>query len=267
MEDRIKIEFRSGVADVRMVRADKMNALDDAMFSALLETGEKLKKQPGLRAVVLSGEGKAFCAGLDTGNFGKMASGERRSGSGLVDTPRTPGGANRAQQAVMVWREIPVPVIAAVHGVAFGGGFQLTLGADMRFIAPDTKLAVMEIKWGLVPDMAGIALLRGLVRDDIARELTYTGRIFSGEEAHHIGIATRLSADPHAEALMVAGEIAGKSPHAVRGAKRLMNLMADGDQAELLKAETDEQVALIGTPNQVEAIMSNTQKRAANYTD
>lgn len=264
MEERITIDMRGGVADVRMVRADKMNALDDAMFSALVETGEKLKKQPGLRAVVLSGEGKAFCAGLDTSNFGKMASGERRGGAGLVDAP---GGANRAQQAVMVWREIPVPVIAAVHGVAFGGGFQLMLGADMRFVAPDTKMAVLEIKWGLVPDMAGIALLRGLVRDDIARDLTYTGRIFTGEEAYRLGIATRVTNDPHGEALAAATEIAGKSPSAIRGAKRLMNLMADADQAEILKAESVEQSALIGSPNQVEAVMSNMQKRAANYAD
>jgi len=267
MEDRITIEFRNGVADVRMVRADKMNALDDAMFASLLETGENLKKQPGLRAVVLSGEGKAFCAGLDTGNFGKMASGERRSGSGLVDTPRTPGGANRAQQAVMVWREIPVPVIAAIHGVAFGGGFQLTLGADMRFVAPDTRLAVLEIKWGLVPDMAGIALLRGLVRDDIARDLTYTGRIFTGEEAGRLGIATRVTNDPRGEALAAAAEIASKSPTAIRGAKRLMNLMADGNQAEILLAESVEQTALIGSPNQIEAITANMQKRAANFAD
>jgi enoyl-CoA hydratase/carnithine racemase len=267
MEDRIRVEFRAGVADVRLVRTDKMNALDDAMFSALLETGEKLKTQAGLRAVVLSGEGRAFCAGLDMGNFAKMASGERRGGSGLVDTPRTSGGANRAQQAVMVWHEIPVPVIAAVHGVAFGGGFQLALGADIRIVAPDAKLAVLEIKWGLVPDMAGIALLRGLVRDDVARELTFTGRIFTGEEALQLGIATRISNDPHADALALATEIAGKNPQAVRGAKRLMNLMADADQVAILKAESVEQAALIGSPNQVEAVMSNLQKRAANYAD
>src|SRR5580698_5981643 len=267
MEDRIKIDFRNGVADVRMVRADKMNALDDAMFSALLETGETLKKQPGLRAVVLSGEGKAFCAGLDTGNFGKMASGERRSGSGLVDTPRTPGGANRAQQAVMVWREIPVPVIAAVHGVAFGGGFQLALGADMRFVAPDTKLAVMEIKWGLVPDMAGTQLMRHLVREDIVRELTYTGRIFSGEEAGRIGFATRVCADPRSEALAVAREIAGKNPHAVRASKRLLNAAVVTDPGSGLRQETEEQIALIGSPNQVEAVMANLQKRDPVFSD
>lgn len=272
MEERIKVEIKDGVADVRLVRVDKMNALDDAMFSALVETGERLKTEKGVRAIVLSGEGRAFCAGLDMGNFGKMASGERSggqssSGGSLVTDNRTPGGSNRAQHAVMVWREQPVPVIAAVHGVAFGGGFQLALAADMRFVAADARMAVMEIKWGLVPDMAGMVLMKGLARDDLARELTYTGRIFQGEEAQSLGLATRVCADPRAEALAVAAEIAGKNPHAIRGAKRLLNMMMDSDQHAILKAESLEQTALIGSPNQVEAVMSNMQKRAAVYAD
>lgn len=267
MDDRIRVELREGVADVRLVRVDKMNALDDAMFSALIETGERLKSEPGLRAVVLSGEGRAFCAGLDMGNFSKMASGERRGDASLLDTPRTPSGANRAQHAVFVWREIPVPVIAAVHGVAFGGGFQLALGADMRFVAPDAKLAVLEIKWGLVPDMAGLALMRGLLRDDVARELTYTGRVFTGHEALTLGLATRVCDDPRGEALALASEIASKNPHAIRGAKRLLNLAADADQHAILKAESVEQAALIGSPNQIEAVLANLQKRAPRFAD
>lgn len=267
MSDRIKVEMKGGVADVRLVRSDKMNALDDAMFTALVETGERLKTDKSVRAVVLSGEGRAFCAGLDMGNFGKMASGERKGGGGVVDTPRTQAGANRAQQAVYTWRELPVPVIAAVHGVAFGGGFQLTLGPDLRFVAPDTKMSVMEIKWGLVPDMAGLVLMRQLLRDDVARELTYSGRIFTGEEAYRLGLATRLCADPRAEALAFAAEIAARSPDAIRAGKRLLNLAAEGDARTVLKAETDEQVALIGSPNQVEAVMANMQKRAANFAD
>lgn len=267
MEDRIRVEMHGGVADVRMVRTDKMNALDDAMFSALVETGEKLKTQRGVRAVVLSGEGRAFCAGLDMGNFGKMASGERRGGSGLIDMPRTAGGSNRAQHAVMVWRELPVPVIAAVHGVAFGGGFQLALGPDIRIVAPDTRMAVLEIKWGLVPDMAGLVLMKGLMRDDVARELTYTGRIFTGEEALALGIATRVSTDPHGDAMKLATEIAGKNPDAIRAGKRLLNLVADADQKTILLHESKEQGALIGSSNQVEAVMSNMQKRTASYAD
>jgi len=267
MEDRIRVEMKDGVADVRMVRTDKMNALDDAMFTALVETGEKLKTQKGLRAVVLSGEGRAFCAGLDMGNFGKMASGERSGGAGLINMARTAGGSNRAQHAVMVWREIPVPVIAAVHGVAFGGGFQLALGPDIRIVAPDTRMAVLEIKWGLVPDMAGLVLMKGLLRDDVARELTYTGRIFTGEEALTMGLATRVSTDPHGDAMKMAIEIAGKNPDAIRAGKRLLNMAGDADQKTILVQESKEQGALIGSPNQVEAVMSNMQKRAASYAD
>ena len=272
MDDRITVELKDGVADVRLTRADKMNALDDAMFSGLIEMGERLKSEKGVRAIVLSGEGKAFCAGLDMGNFGKMASGERSggqssTGESLLTPKRTAGGSNRAQHAVMVWREQPVPVIAAVHGVAFGGGFQLALAADLRFVTADTRMAVMEIKWGLVPDMAGMVLMKGLVRDDVARELTYTGRIFQGEEAARLGIATRVCEDPRAEALALAAEIASKSPTAIRGAKRLLDMVADADQHAILLAESQEQGALIGSPNQVEAVMSNMQKRAAVYAD
>jgi enoyl-CoA hydratase/carnithine racemase len=262
MEDRIQVTMKGGVADVRLVRTDKMNALDDAMFQALIDTGERLKAEKGVRAIVLSGEGRAFCAGLDMGNFAKMASGERSggrssTGEALVTAHRTPGGSNRAQHAVMVWREQAVPVIAAIHGVAFGGGFQLALGADIRFVTPDVRMAVLEIKWGLVPDMAGLVLMKRLVRDDVARELTYTGRIFDGDEALRLGFATRA----------LAAEIASKNPHAIRGAKRLLDMAPDADQHAILMAESQEQTALIGSPNQVEAVMSNMQKRAAVYAD
>jgi enoyl-CoA hydratase/carnithine racemase len=271
MNDRVTVDIQGGVADVRLVRADKMNALDDAMFSALIEAGERLKAEAGLRAVVLSGEGRAFCAGLDMGSFQAMASGEgtrnRDSTSALLTPKRTEGGSNRAQHACMVWREIPVPVIGAVHGVAFGGGFQLALGCDLRLVTADVKLAVLEIKWGLIPDMAGMVLMRGLVRDDVARELTYTGRIFSGEEAVTMGLATRVCADPRAEALALAGEIASKNPQAIRAGKRLLNLMAEGSQHAILLEESKEQGALIGSANQVEAVMANLQKRAPQFAD
>jgi len=159
-------------------------------------------------------------------------------------------------------------VIAAVHGVAFGGGFQLTLGADIRYVAADTRLSVMEIKWGLVPDMAGLVLMRHLARDDIVRELTYTGRQFSGEEAVQYGFATRVCADPRAEALALAHEIAGKNPHAIRGDKRLLNLAASGaDQHAVLLSESVEQGALIGSPNQIEAVMATMEKRAAKFAE
>jgi enoyl-CoA hydratase/carnithine racemase len=268
-DERVRVTMEGGVADVRLSRPDKMNALDDAMFEALVATGERLKTEPGLRAVVISGEGRAFCAGLDMGNFGRMAEGSRSDGPASERSlgARTHGISNRAQYAVWVWRELPVPVIAAIHGVAFGGGFQLALGADMRFVAPDTRMAILEIKWGLVPDMAGTQIMRHLAREDIIRDLTYTGRIFSGEEAHGFGFATRVCADPRAEALAVAHEIAGKNPHAIRGSKRLLNAAGVIDPASGLMQESVEQIALIGSPNQVEAVKANLEKRAPAFTD
>jgi enoyl-CoA hydratase/carnithine racemase len=264
--DRISLTIDdNGVADVRLTRADKMNALDEAMFDALIETGTRLKEDRAVRAVVISGEGKAFCAGLDMGNFQRAADTgrERRPDGGLM--ARSHGIANRPQYAAWVWREVPVPVIAAVHGVAFGGGFQVMLGADIRYVAPDTKLSVMEIKWGLVPDMAGTALMRHLMRDDVIRELTYTGRIFTGEEGARLGVVTRLTTDPRGEALATAADIAQKNPEAIRAAKRMLNAAPTASDAEALLAESREQTAIAGKPNQVEAVMAQLQKRPPKF--
>jgi len=266
MEDRIRVTHEKGVADVRLVRGDKMNALDDQMFEALRQTGERLKSTPGLRAVVLSGEGRAFCAGLDTANFGKMASGQR-GGERLIQGERTPGGSNPSQHAVMVWRELSVPVIAAVHGAAYGGGFQLMLAADLRFMHADTRLSIMEINWGLVPDMGGMVLLPRLVRDDVARELTYSGRVFNGGEAHALGLATRLCDDPYAEALALARDIAAKPPKAMRAAKRLFDVAAVADAHAILLAESQEQARLIGAPEQIEAVTARLAKRVPLFED
>lgn len=274
MSDRVSLKIEEGVADIRLVRSDKMNALDPAMFQALLETGEKLKSDPSVRVAVISGEGRAFCAGLDMGNFAKMKEGGSDKGSnpavgsgeGRLEK-RTQGIANDAQYAAWIWREVPVPVIAAVHGVAFGGGFQVMLGADIRYVAPDTKLSVMEVKWGLVPDMAGTQLMRHLAREDIVRELSYTGRVFSGEEAFNYGFATRVTKDPLAEALATAKEIAGKSPDAIRAMKRIYNAAPYATAADGLLMESIEQDKLIGSPNQIESIMSNLEKRPAKFKD
>ena len=272
MTDRIeRTRHADGVVELHLSRADKMNALDPAMFDALIEAGEALREDKAVRAVVISGRGKAFCAGLDMASFERMQQqdagagvlGEGAAGADLV--VRTHGISNAAQQVAMVWREVPVPVIAAVHGVAFGGGLQVALGADIRIVAPDTRLSVMEIKWGLVPDMAGMVLMRELARGDVVRELTFTGRIFSGEEALRLGFATRVSADPLAEALQMAHEIAGKSPDAIRAGKRLLNASLSQSAAELLLAESVEQKALIGSPNQVEAVKANLDRRAPRF--
>lgn len=262
MNDRVTVAMTDGVADVRLVRADKMNALDTAMFEALVDTAARLHDEKALRAVVISGEGRAFCAGLDMGRFGAM---DGKSGKRDMTT-RTHGQANHSQQAVWGWRQLPVPVIAAVHGVAFGGGFQLALGADMRFVAPDTRMSIMEIKWGLIPDMAGTPVLARLVRDDVLRDLTFTGRIFIPDEALKLGLATRICDDPYKEALEAAREIASKSPDAIRAAKRMLNAL-NGDAGPALLAESVEQEALMGEPNQREAVRANVEKRAPRFMD
>jgi enoyl-CoA hydratase/carnithine racemase len=269
MEKRVSVSISEGIADVRLTRADKMNALDAAMFGALVATSDRLAHEKGLRAVVLSGEGRAFCAGLDMGRFAAM---KENGGNGIAGgekrdlTTCTDGLANFPQQAVWGWRQLAVPVIAAIQGVAFGGGFQLSLGADMRLLSPDARMSIMEIKWGLVPDMAGTPILASLVRDDILRELTYTGRIFSAQEAMSYGLATRISDDPLATAFEVAREIAGKSPEAIRAAKRILNNLSV-DPGPALLAESVEQMRLMGSPNQLEAVRANMEKRAPRFTD
>ncbi|UYY76140.1 crotonase/enoyl-CoA hydratase family protein [Sphingomonas sp. R1] len=258
MSERVTWTIEQGVADVRLARPDKMNALDPAMFEGILGAIGTLGETPGLRAVVLSGEGRAFCAGLD---MASMAS----AGAGTDLAARSHGLANSFQQVAWGWRTLPVPVIAAVHGVAFGGGLQIASGADIRIAAPDTRLSVMELKWGIVPDMAGFVLWRGTVRDDVLRELTYTAREFDAAEAQGFGFVTRLAADPHAEALALAHAIAGRNPDAIRAAKRLAN--HEGDAAAVLLAESVEQASLMRSPNQVEAVMANMQKRAPQFRD
>src|SRR6202047_1117452 len=269
MEPRVSVTISEGVADVRLVRVDKMNALDAAMFDALVTTSGRLSREKALRAVVLSGEGRAFCAGLDMGRFAAM---KEEGGSGIAGgekrdlAARTHGLANFPQQAVWGWRQLPVPVIAAIQGVAVGGGFQLALVADMRFLAPDARMSIMEIKWGLIPDMAGTPILAGLVRDDILRELTYTGRIFSAQEALSYGLATRICDDPLAAALEGAREVASKSPQAIRAAKRLLNNLSV-DPGPALLAESVEQMKLMGSANQLEAVRANIEKRAPRFAD
>ncbi|QGW82217.1 crotonase/enoyl-CoA hydratase family protein [Variovorax paradoxus] len=271
MADRIEwTRHPDGVVELQLARADKMNALDPAMFDALIEAGESLRGDAAVRAVVISGQGKAFCAGLDMASFERMGQGAASAvlgaaagGTDLAN--RTHGISNAAQYVAMVWREVPVPVIAAVHGVAFGGGLQVALGADIRIVAPDTKLSVMEIKWGLVPDMGGMVLMRELARSDVVRELTFTGRIFSGEEALQLGFATRLATDPVAEALQMARGIAGKSPDAIRAGKRLLNAALSQSAADLLVAESVEQRALIGGANQTEAVRANIERRLPQF--
>jgi enoyl-CoA hydratase/carnithine racemase len=255
-EQRVSVTITDGVADVRLTRPDKRNALDGAMFAGLVAAGERLKAESRVRAVVLSGEGPDFCAGLDFGWFRAMRDGERRSAH--VDLP--PGGgparpgpqgpaSSAGQRAAYVWTEVPVPVIAAVTGNALGGGLQIALGADIRIVAPDAQMSVLEIRWGLIPDMTGSQLLPELVGRDVAKELTFTGRMVSGEEAVALGLATRVDPDPRQAALELAGSIARRSPHAIRAAKRLLDLAGRADLETGFAAEQEEIGALIGSPD------------------
>ena len=252
----------NGVAEVVLARPDKMNALDPAMFEALRAAIERLRGDAKVRAVVLHGEGRAFCAGLDKGSFEAIARGD---GSFADLEQRTHGLANAWQQVAWGWRELPVPVVCAIQGVAYGGGLQVALGADVRCVHPDARLSVMEVQWGLVPDMAGCVFLTELVRADVARELVFTGRVLDGREALALGLATRVAEDPLAEARNLARQIAARSPDAVRAAKRLLNGASPVRAAEVLLAEAREQQLLIGSANQLEAVKAGLQGRAAVF--
>ena len=262
MENRVNILVQDHVAIVKFNRPDKMNALDIPQFEAIIEAGQSLAENPSVRSVVLTGEGKAFCAGLDVSNF-KMGNNQV---SGNLKK-RTYGIANMWQQAAWVWRELPVPVVAAAHGVVFGGGLQIMLGADIKYIAPDTKLSIMEVKWGLIPDMAGTQLMRHSVRDDIIRELTYTHRVFTGIEAVEYGFATHVSENPFEDALKLAQEIASKSPSAIVKAKKVLNAAPYLNQEDGLMMESIEQEEIMMKKNQIEAVMAGMQKRPGNFED
>lgn len=291
MSDRVTISVDDrGIADVRMNRPEKRNALDNAMFAGLRDAGEQLKARSDVRVVVLSGEGASFCAGLDFSSFGAMAgrqpaddgaarrpaadasSGERderaeRSADEAPSTPTAGGITHLGQQVAWVWQELPVPVIAAVHGHALGGGIQIALGADIRIVHPDAQLSVREVHWGLVPDMTGTLFLSRLIGIDQAKELTFTARIFSGTEAGELGVATHVSATPREDAMALAAEIAARSPEAVRGAKALFNRLANDGAAEQFAEERRVIGGLIGSPNQIETVTANFEQRAPAYAD
>lgn len=273
MEDRVKVTMDRGVAEVRLNRPDKMNAIDGGMFEALIEAGEKLGRDRGLRAVVMSGAGKVFSSGLDVSTLALVTRPRGPAGNAgpspmdLALEQRPFGIANRVQYAVWVWRELPVPVIAAVHGMAVGTGLQLTMGADIRIVAPDTHMAMLDLDWGLIPDMAFTQLVRHVCRDDVVRELMFSGRAFTGNEAVGMGLATRTSKDPRGDALQLAHQIASKSPDAVRAAKRVLNAARVVDPTTGLLNETEEQVALIGGANQIEAVKAHLEKRQPHFVD
>ena len=264
--DLVTIDVQNGIADVRLNREEKYNALSQDMFDAIIEAGQALASADDVSAVVLSGNGRGFCAGLDMASFASMSDGPRKPKSdtdSLLAKDERP--ENRAQRPAMIWKQLPMPVISSLHGVVFGGGCQIALGTDIRIAAPDIKMSIMEIKWGLVPDMSITQTLRDIMPMDVAKELTFTGRILNGEQAKEVGLVTRVANDPLAAAMELAEEIAGKNPDAVRAGKALYEQAWHADARTGLELEAALQAQLIGTANQIEAVKANFEKRAPAF--
>jgi enoyl-CoA hydratase/carnithine racemase len=261
-EDRVRIDVADHVATVTLTRPDKHNALDRPMFEAIIAAAERLASESGVRAVVLHGDGPSFCSGLD---LASLISSD--AGIDAIVAPLREEPPNWFQRTAYDWLRLPVPVIAALHGNCFGGGLQIALAADIRIATPDVRLSVMEVKWGLIPDMSISRTLPRLVGIDVAKELTFTGRLIDGTEAQRLGLVTRVTDDPLAAARELAAEIASKSPDAIRGAKRLFNAAWTGLADETLALEAEIQSSLIGSPNQLAAVTAGLQKQPAQFTD
>ena len=261
-QERVRIEIDDHVALVTLARPEKHNALDLAMFEAIIAAAAQLAGEPGVRAAVLQGDGPSFCSGIDL-----MSLAGTEAGLGGLTAPLRERPPNWFQHAAYDWISLPVPVIAALHGNCLGGGLQIALGADIRIATPDARLSVMEVKWGLVPDMSITRTLPRLVSIDVAKELTYTGRVFSGTEALELGIVTHVSEDPPAFARRLAEEIASKSPDAIRGAKRLFDQAWTGPPEQTLALEAEIQLGLIGSPNQLAAVTAGMTKQPGEFVD
>ncbi len=263
MSDPVAISIDGHIARVKLDRPDKANAVSLEMFDALGDAGLQLASDRSVRAVVLHGEGPNFCAGIDVEVFGMdEVPIDAKSMAPAGDSP-----ANRFQRAAYAWRELEVPVICAMTGVTYGAGLQIALGADLRFATPDARLSIMEIKWGLIPDMAISTTLRDILALDRVKELAWTGRIVSGEEAFELGLVTALHDDPLAAAMDTARAICTKSPDAIRSMKRLFTKAWRMSDAEALALEAELQLGVIGRKNQLEAVMANVQKREPDFSD
>lgn len=255
IQDRVKLHIENDIAHVTLSRPDKLNALDIPMFEAIVKVTKTIKKDKSIRAVILSGEGKAFCSGLDVKSMFKNP-------MAIVKLLVKPGTktSNMAQDVSLLWRELPVPVIAVTHGKCWGGGFQIALGADFRYTTPDCEFSIMEAKWGLIPDMAGSIALRELAPIDLIKELTMTARIFSGNEAKSYNLVTHVCDDPMKDAKAFAESLKDKSPDAINNTKLLFNKAWLGTIRQALNWETKLQKKLIGRYNQRTAIKRNQEQ-------
>ncbi|CAA0110728.1 Short-chain-enoyl-CoA hydratase [BD1-7 clade bacterium] len=253
--NRVLLEIKDTVAYVTMNRADKHNGLDWPMVQQMISTAKSIRRNRDIRVVILSGKGPSFCAGLD---FSAVAKQPMLVPKLFLKWPF--GKMNAAQRIAHIWRDLPIPVIAVIHGNCFGGGTQIALASDFRIARPDANLSILEMKWGLIPDMTGMVTLSRLTRLDIAQELTMTGRFFSGTEAAGYGLVTRLADDPMADAEMLAGQIAQQSPDAVAAAKYLFRKTWKKDTWATLLWERWVQARLLGRKNQRIAMANGMKK-------
>ncbi len=264
MSELVKLKIENHIATVTLNRENKKNALSREMFDAISETGENLKRDNSVRAIILTGAGSDFCSGLDTSTFTKWASNFNKVREELISRPFG-DNANWFQKPCHVWQEIEVPVIAVIKGVALGAGIQLALAADFRIATPDSKFSIMESKWGIIPDLGISQNLPKLVRADVAKELIMTGRIFDGKEAFSLGIITKIDQDPLACANSFAKTLVEKSPDVLKGAKKLIEECWVAPKGEGLKIEANIQSRILGYENNVEAVMATIQKRPAIF--
>jgi enoyl-CoA hydratase/carnithine racemase len=260
---KVSVDAESHVADVVLNRAEKMNAVDLLMFEALGEAADNIAADKSIRAVVLRGAGGNFCAGIDLSVLGNTSMDFELA----LKSPVEPSAANVFQRAAYAWRELPIPVICAIEGVAFGAGMQIALGADIRFAAPDATFSIMESKWGIIPDMGITTTLRHLVTPDRAKELSWSARILSSEEAATLGLITAVSQDPVSRSREFAEGCAAKSPDAIRGIKALLNEAWQLPEGDALAMEARLQSSIIGAENQLEAVAANLGKRKPEFKD
>lgn len=263
MSECINIAIRNHVAEVTLDRASKLNALDLEMFSGLGEAAESIANDPSIRAVVLSGAGGNFSAGIDLAVLSELS--EEQVAKMFV--PIAPSAANFFQRAAYAWRELAVPVICAIEGVTFGGGLQIALGADVRYASKEASFSIMESKWGLIPDMGLSTTLRHLMSPDQVKELAWSARVIDSAEAKRLGLVTAVVEDPQKAARQLAAECVSKSPDAIRGIKALVNHAWQVSDVDALGLEVTLQRDIIGKSNQVEAVMANIEKRRAKFHD
>lgn len=240
---KVLCDVKDGVAHVRLNRPDVLNGIDLDLIDELIAIAERLKNNTAVRAVILSGEGKSFCAGLDFASAFKEKKRVARYFLALAKRD------NRFQRFSTIWRDLPVPVVAVVHGHCFGGGVQLVAGADFRFTTPDAQWSILEAKWGLVPDMGGTVPFLDVMPLDIVQRLAMTGEVVSGERAVELGLATGVSDDPMADAMELVDQIIERSPDSVAATKRLFIRNSRGSLWSALRLERRLQSKMFKSPN------------------